>query len=171
MRDRTNGSPTHFLRASPPLQAAEPGAGGRGTEVRRPSSQERCGRRHEPVSVIEPRKVTCVRLNDELGVREQSGKVGHDARNRVQIGLSGEQQHRSVERGECRAGGLRIVGALSAEGRCGILITPTGLGRLVGLCRRIPPAIEEGVAAADSISGRSRSTALQMMSPSAGVKC
>jgi len=84
-------------------------------------------------------------LNDELGVREQLGEFGHDARNRVQVDLSGKQQHRRVDRGQCRASGLRVEGALSAEGGRGFLVPMAVLGRLVGLCRRIPSAVEEGL--------------------------
>jgi hypothetical protein len=35
--------------------------------------------------------VACFWLNDELGVGEQLGEFGHDARNRVQVDLSGKQ--------------------------------------------------------------------------------
>jgi len=76
-----------------------------------PLIQEGRDGRYEPVGVIEPGKVACFWLNDELGVREQLGVFGHDARRRVQVGLSGEQQYRRVECVECRASGLRIEDA------------------------------------------------------------
>ena len=105
--------------------------------ARRASAEERRGRSHEAVGVVEPWKVACFWLNHELGVREQLGELGRDAGWRVHVGLSGEQQHRRVECGECRASGLRVECALGAEGGCGLVVPLAVLGRLVGLCLRI----------------------------------
>src|SRR5260370_8027302 len=50
-----------------------------------PSSQERRGCRHEPVSVIEPRVMACLWLNDELGVREPPALSAPHPRNLVPL--------------------------------------------------------------------------------------
>lgn len=97
--------------------------------------------------------MACAWLNVEFGVREQLSELGYDARSRVQVDLSGEQQHRRGERGECRASGSRVECALSAEDGCGFLVPMTVLGRLVSLRRCIPSAVEEGLDGRPAVVG------------------